>query len=91
MICFTTGRGTVSGFKPVPTLKLASNTPMYKKMAKDMDINCGAIIDGDMSISEMGELIFHAILETASGKKTKSDVLGFGDHEFVPWPIGAVV
>jgi altronate hydrolase len=91
VICFTTGRGTVSGFKPVPTLKLASNTPMYKKMAKDMDINCGAIIDGDMTISEMGELIFHAILDTASGKKTKSDVLGFGDHEFVPWQIGAVM
>ena len=91
LICFTTGRGTVSGFKPVPTIKLASNTPMYKKMAKDMDINCGAIIDGDITISEMGELIFHEILETASGKKTKSDVLGFGAHEFVPWPIGAVV
>lgn len=91
LICFTTGRGTVSGFKPVPTLKLASNTAMYKQMAKDMDINCGAIIDGDMTISEMGELIFRTILETASGKKTKSEVLGFGDHEFVPWHIGAVM
>jgi len=91
VICFTTGRGTVSGFKPVPTLKLASNTPMYKRMTNDMDVNCGAIIDGDMTISEMGELIFHVILETASGKKTKSEFLGFGNHEFVPWYIGAIM
>jgi len=70
---------------------LGSTTSMYKQMAKDMDINCGAIIDGDMTISEMGELIFHTILETASGKKTKSEVLGFGNHEFVPWHIGAVM
>ena len=91
VICFTTGRGTVCGFRPVPTLKLASNTPMYKRMIGDMDVNCGAILDGDKTISEMGELIFRMVLETASGKKTKSELLGFGSHEFVPWHIGAVL
>jgi len=91
VICFTTGRGTVCGFRPVPTLKMASNTPMYKRMIGDMDVNCGAILDGDKTISEMGELIFRMVLETASGKRTKSEILGFGSHEFVPWHIGAVL
>ena len=91
LISFTTGRGSVCGFKPVPTLKLASNTGMYRRMSEDMDVNCGAIIDGEANIDEMGELIFHSILETASGKKTKSELLGYGDNEFVPWSIGAVM
>jgi len=91
LICFTTGRGSVCGFKPVPTLKLASNTVMYRRMSDDIDVNCGAIIDGEADIDEMGELIFHLILETASGKKTKSELFGYGDSEFVPWSIGAVM
>jgi len=91
LICFTTGRGSVCGFKPVPTLKLASNTVMYQRMSEDIDVNCGAIIDGEADIDEMGELIFHLILETASGKKTKSELFGYGDNEFVPWSIGAVM
>jgi len=91
VVCFTTGRGTVCGFKPVPTLKLASNTTMYQNMKDDIDINCGPIVDGEMSISEMGQTIFKSILEAASGKKTQSEVLGFGDTEFVPWPMGAML
>jgi altronate hydrolase len=91
VICFTTGRGTVCGFKPVPTIKLASNTAMYQHMKDDMDINCGLIIDGKATIREMGREIFQLILEVASGKKAKSELLGFGDHEFVPWHIGAVM
>ena len=91
MICFTTGRGTVCGFKPVPALKLASNSRMYNRMSEDMDVNCGRILDGDKSLTEMGADIFHLILETASGKKTASELLGFGDMEFVPWHIGAVM
>ena len=90
-ICFTTGRGTVCGFKPVPTIKLASNTEMYRKLSDDMDINCGLIVDGGASLKEMGEAIFQLILETASGKRTKSEILGFGDNEFVPWQIGPVM
>lgn len=91
MVCFTTGRGTVVGFKPVPTLKLASNTAMYERLSDDIDINCGPIIDEGISVQEMGEKIFSSILDTASGKKSKSEIHGFGDHEFVPWHIGAVL
>ena len=91
MLCFTTGRGTVCGYKPVPTIKLASNTEMYQSMMDDMDVNCGKLIDGRAAIEEMGEEIFRLILETASGKKTKSELLGFGDNEFVPWQIGPVM
>jgi len=91
MVCFTTGRGSVCGFKPVPTLKLASNSEMYERMSDDMDVNCGLIIDGKAGIAEMGETIFQLILDTASGKKSKSESFGFGDNEFVPWQIGAVL
>ena len=91
VICFTTGRGSVSGFKPVPTLKLASNTEMYARLSDDMDVNCGLIVDGQSTVQEMGETIFRRILETASGKQTRSECLGFGDNEFVPWQIGPVM
>ena len=88
VICFTTGRGSAYGCKPVPSLKLATNTPMFRKLEEDMDINCGDILDGTKSVQEMGEEIFQAILRHASGERTKSELLGLGDHEFVPWPIG---
>jgi altronate hydrolase len=91
IVCFTTGRGSVFGCKPVPSLKLATNTAMYSLMTDDMDVNCGIILDGEATIEEMGERIFHLILETASGKKTKSEWLGFGDNEFTPWQIGSVM
>ncbi len=91
LICFTTGRGSVSGFKPAPTLKLASNSEMYRRMTDDMDVNCGLIADGEITVQDMGEAIFRLILETASGKQTRSEFLGFGDNEFVPWQIGPVM
>ncbi len=84
MICFTTGRGSVCGFKPVPTLKLSSNSELYRRMCDDMDVNCGLIVAGKAGIEEMGETIFRLILDTASGKKSKSENFGFGDNEFVP-------
>ena len=91
IICFTTGRGTIFGCKPVPVIKLASNTAMYHHMKGDMDINCGDIVDRDVSVDEMGELIFRFILETASGRKTKSELNNIGESEFVPWQTGAVM
>jgi len=91
LICFTTGRGSVIGFKPAPSLKLATNTEMYDRLKGDMDINCGLIVDGRASVEEMGQVIFDQILATASGEKTKSEALGFGDHEFVPWQIGGAL
>jgi altronate hydrolase len=91
VVCFTTGRGSVYGCKPAPSLKLATNTPMYNRMSDDMDINCGAVIDEGLSIEAMGERIFNRILEVASGSKTKSEEQGMGDNEFIPWQIGAVM
>jgi len=88
IVCFTTGRGSAFGCKPSPSIKLATNTPMYRKLEEDMDINCGQILDGSASVDEMGEQIFQLILRTASGEKTKSELFGLGDHEFVPWQIG---
>ncbi len=90
MILFTTGRGSMFGAKPVPSIKLATNTPMYKRLTEDMDVNCGTILDGEATVASMGQVIFEHMLEIASGKKSKSEELGLGDHEFVPWNIGVV-
>lgn len=90
LICFTTGRGSMFGSKPAPTLKLASNTPMFTRLEEDMDINCGRILDGERSVEAMGQEIFEHILRAASGERTKSELLGLGDHEFVPWHMGIV-
>jgi len=88
IIAFTTGRGSCFGAKPVPSLKLATNTPMYRRLEEDMDINCGEILDGTASMAEMGQRVFELILRTASGERSRSELLGLGDHEFVPWNIG---
>eukprot|EP01022_Parablepharisma_sp_SALTPOND_P023063 TRINITY_DN4781_c0_g1_i2.p1 TRINITY_DN4781_c0_g1~~TRINITY_DN4781_c0_g1_i2.p1 ORF type:complete len:567 (+),score=201.85 TRINITY_DN4781_c0_g1_i2:222-1922(+) len=91
LVCFTTGRGTVCGSRPTPSLKLATNSAMYGRMAEDMDLNCGVIADGQATVDQMGQAIFELILATASGQPTKSEALGFGDQEFVPWQVGAVL
>jgi len=91
LICFTTGRGSVFGCKPAPSLKLATNTPLYRRMSDDMDINCGPIADGEASVAEIGRQIFYLVLATASGRKTKSEELGIGEEEFTPWQLGAVM
>ena len=91
VVCFTTGRGSAFGCKPTPSIKLATNTPMFRRMEDDMDVNCGQVIDGGKTVAEMGEAIFRKILDTASGARTKSEELGYGDEEFVPWQVGAVM
>jgi altronate hydrolase len=90
LICFTTGRGSMFGSKPAPTIKLASNTAMYERLKEDMDINCGLVIDGDATMQQMGQIIFDEILRAASGAPTRSELLGLGDHEFIPWHLGVV-
>ena len=90
MVCFTTGRGSVSGFKPAPCLKLATNTRMFEAMHEDMDINCGTIVDGAASVESVGREIFEHIIAVASGKLSASETLGYGNNEFVPWMVGAV-
>jgi altronate hydrolase len=90
VLAFTTGRGSAYGCKPTPSFKLATNTDIYKRMIDDMDINCGDIVDG-VSIEAKGQEIFDFMLKTASGEKTKSEQLGYGDAEYVPWVIGATM
>jgi altronate hydrolase len=90
IMCFTTGRGSAYGNKPCPSIKLATNSVVYNQMIEDMDINCGDIIEG-VSLEDKGQQIFDLILTTASGQKTKSEDLGYGENEYVPWYIGAVM
>jgi altronate hydrolase len=91
LMCFTTGRGSVFGCKPAPSLKLATNSTMFRHMEEDMDINCGTVLEGTESVAECGERIFRHMLATASGAPTKSEALGFGDAEFAPWVLGATM
>ncbi len=91
LICFTTGRGSAYGCAPSPSLKLSTNSALWRKQEEDMDINCGEIIDGNSTVAEMGQRIFEMVLATASGEKSKSESHGYGQNEFVPWQVGAVM
>jgi altronate hydrolase len=91
ILAFTTGRGSAYGCKPVPSVKLATNSDLYRRMTEDMDINCGDISDGTISFEDKGREIFEKLLAVASGEKSKSEALGYGDNEFVPWQVGAVM
>ncbi|TWF47469.1 UxaA family hydrolase [Neorhizobium alkalisoli] len=90
IVCFTTGRGSVSGWKPSPTIKIATNSVMYEHMQEDMDVNCGDIARGTDTIDAAGKRIFDLIVAVASGEKTLSEHFDYGDNEFVPWQVGAV-
>lgn len=90
VVCFTTGRGSVSGWKPAPTIKIATNTEMYEHMREDMDIDTGGIATGTETIQGAGEKIFERIIAVASGEKTLSEKFDYGDNEFVPWQVGAI-
>jgi len=90
LLCFTTGRGSAYGNKPVPSIKLATNSDIYHRMIDDMDINCGDVLDG-VPITEKGKEIFAMMLKVASGERSKSEILGYGDNEFVPWHVGAMM
>jgi altronate hydrolase len=87
VVVFTTGRGSCYGCKPVPSIKVASNTPMFQRMIDDMDIDAGRILAGH-SVQEVGAEIFEKILAVASGKSTKSERHGIGEEEFIPWTVG---
>ncbi len=91
VVCFTTGRGSVYGCKPSPSLKLATNSRVYQHMEEDMDVNCGTVIDGTETVEQAGDRIFQIILKTASGERSKSELLGFGEDEFAPWVVGATM
>jgi altronate hydrolase len=91
MVVFTTGRGSVYGCKPAPSIKLATNSRVYQHMIDDMDVNCGTIVEGGATVADKGKEIFELVLRVASGEKSKSEVYGFGADEFIPWQIGAVM
>lgn len=91
LICFTTGRGSAYGCAPSPSLKFSTNTALWLRQQEDIDLDCGAIVDGHATVDEVGERIFRLMLATASGKKTKSELHGYGQNEFVPWQLGAVM
>jgi altronate hydrolase len=91
LICFTTGRGSAYGCAPSPSLKIATNTALWQRQEDDMDINCGGVVDGTDTVQQAGERIFELMIETASGRATKSEQHGYGQNEFVPWQLGAVM
>jgi altronate hydrolase len=91
VIAFTTGRGSVFGSKPAPTVKLATNTAMYQRMAEDMDLNCGVIADGEATVEEVGRQVYELVVDVASGRRSVSEELGAGAEEFAPWQVGAVM
>ncbi|MFC5522385.1 UxaA family hydrolase [Polaromonas jejuensis] len=90
MICFTTGRGSAYGCAPSPSVKLATNTALWLRQADDMDLNCGEVLDGGASIEELGAKLFQMLLDTASGKRSRSELHGYGQNEFVPWQLSVI-
>ena len=90
IIAFTTGRGSCFGFKPVPSIKIATNSVMYERMRSDMDINAGRILEGT-SVEEVGREIFEKLIAVASGEQSLSEAQGIGEEEFDPWILGATM
>ncbi|WP_017774810.1 UxaA family hydrolase [Paraburkholderia kururiensis] len=91
LICFTTGRGSAYGCAPSPSLKLGTNSTLWQRQEEDIDVNCGRILDGEQTVDQAGEEIFRLMLATASGQRTKSELHGYGQNEFVPWQLGAIM
>jgi altronate hydrolase len=85
LICFTTGRGSAYGCAPTPSLKLATTTALWQRQSDDMDFNCGEVLDAGASIDGLGERFFRLMLDTASGRRSRSELHGYGQQEFVPW------
>jgi altronate dehydratase len=90
VVCFTTGRGSVSGFIPAPCVKVSTNTALFDRMEGDIDLDAGTIATGLETVEEVGSSLFDLLLATASGATTASERLGFGEEEFVPWQMGVV-
>jgi len=90
VLVFTTGRGSVLGLKPTPCVKVATNTPMFERMADDMDLDAGPVLEGE-PVESAGRRVFELVLEVAGGRATKSEAAGVGEEEFAPWQIGPVL
>jgi altronate hydrolase len=90
LICFTTGRGSAYGCAPSPSIKLATNTDLWKRQSDDMDLNCGQVLSGEASIQELGAKLFRMMLDIASGTRSRSELHGYGQNEFVPWQTSVI-
>jgi altronate hydrolase len=90
VIVFTTGRGSCFGFKPSPSIKVATNTGMYTRMLDDMDVNAGTILEG-VPMQSVGDEIFEKLIAVASGEQTKSEAQDIGEEEFQPWNLGGLL
>lgn len=90
LICFTTGRGSAYGCAPSPSLKLATNTALWNRQQDDMDMNCGSVIDDGVGIEQLGRELFRMILDCASGVRSRSEIHGYGQNEFVPWQLSVI-
>lgn len=91
LMVFTTDRGSAFGCKPAPSIKLAGSSGLYRRMPDDMDLNAGTILDGSETIEQVGQRIFERIVAVASGERTKSELLGYGEEEFCPWDLGVML
>jgi altronate hydrolase len=91
LVCFTTGRGSVFGSRPVPTVKIASNAEMARRMAGDIDLDCSPVVEQGLPLEEMGRRVYDLLLDVASGRRSASEEMGLGGEEIVPWQLGAVL
>jgi altronate hydrolase len=90
LVLFTTGRGSVVGFKPAPCIKIATNPTLYRRLPDDMDFNAGRLLEGE-EMDDLAAELLDLVIDVASGQLSKSEELGFGDDEFVPWLLGEMV
>jgi altronate hydrolase len=90
LIVFTTGRGSAFGFKPAPSIKIATNTQLYEKMEEDMDVNAGKVLDG-VPMKDVADALLDVMIAVASGLPSKSEAQGVGEEEFNPWNLGGML
>jgi altronate hydrolase len=90
LVVFTTGRGSVFGFKPAPSIKIVTNSATYERMSDDMDVNAGRLLEGITMEQATAELV-DLIVAVASGQSSKSEAQGVGEAEFNPWNLGGVL
>src|SRR5204862_7230410 len=87
VVLFTTGLGTPTGNPIAPVIKLSSNTTLYKKMPDIIDIDTGAIVEGDETIEQAGERILDYVIKVASGEIKAKSVI-HGQDDLIPWKRG---
>jgi altronate dehydratase len=90
LVIFTTGRGSVLGFKPAPVIKISTNSTTYRRMMDDMDLNAGKVLEG-ASLEEVAAELLDLVVAVASGRPSKSEAQGVGEAEFSPWSLGGIL